>query len=1650
MERYHLKCTIIPKLAILLVILIYLSGCSGETFDQANLDYTRSSVKPEIKSLQVVNNTLLRLEFNIDIDKTKIKESNFEIIGENEENLGITEIISTESGLDLVTDSQMTQNYNIITSGIQSKNTVIMEPSSQTFLGDGLPEITNVTSSSPEGSYSIGSSILIEVIFAEPVTVDGAPFLELETGTIDGKATYISGSGSNTLVFQYDIQPYHSTANLDYIDTDSLKLNSATILDSTGNNGVITLVQPGQAGSLSNNKSFSVDTTKPLVSFVVSSQSVNESIGTATIQVQLSALIGMDIVVPFTVDAPSTASGSGVDYTIASSSITFPAGTNSQNISLSIVNDLLDEFDESIIIQMGTPNYADYGANTSHTITITDDDAQPTVTLSTVGGGTIAENGATETIRATLSAPTYMDVTVNYLLSGSATLADDYTMANSVVIPAGNTTGDIILTSVADLIDEGAGENVIIDINTVINGTESGSQQVSVTITDDDTASVTITGSPLSLDETGPTSNTYDIVLDTEPTNSVTINMTTADGETAVTSANPITFTPGNWNISQTVTVQAVDDTDYELAHTGIVTHTPSSLDGIYNSLGIANTAVNITDNDSPPIVNFTSANQSSTGELGNMTITAQLSILSDFPVLVPFSVNGASTASGGDYSIYSSPITIAAGTSSSNITIFITPDTTDEPNETVIIDMGSPNGGSQGSTIQHIATITDDDAPPAIQFTSTSSINFEDTSPAPIQIEISSVSSFDVTVDYSLSGTAIGGGDDYTLAGGTATITAGNTTTNISLPIINDVTGEDNETVVLTLSGPTNASLRANQVYTHTIRDNDYTGKISFASANSNDSETVTTINIPVSISSALGTESVDYTVTGGTASSGGVDYTLASGTLSFPPSSTSENIVISINNDTLYELDETIQITLSNPVSANFADPPILIHTYTINNDDPIPTVGFTLASQSALESAGTMTVTVEQSAISGLDTTMPFTVSGTATGGGTDYTITGGPVTILAGSTTVARTIIIVSETRYENDETIIIDMGTPTNATASGITTHTATINNDDSQPTVSFASTSQSNSENSGSMSITAQLSNLSDWDVSVPFSVNAGSTATGGGTDYSITVSPISITAGNWSNTITITLTDDALEESNETVIVDMGYPTNATQGATTWHTATITDDDRDGPQITIAEYYDTDQNGRIDHVKLTFDETLNDSSLDGWNSSSSPNDQLHDVTTAWKIAGFTNVRLDTRDTINLVTGDDATNDAVIWLAFDEMSNAYDTDSKPDLTAIDSTLTDLDTGNCYVQTSNANCLIQASADIITVDVTEIDKAAPVIIYSSGRTGSQNIVIAFSEPVDSAQGGGCQPGDTLTKADFSYVDTSSSDNNDLANEGSWPGANGCDDNKIIAQGVVNLAAGDLGSDAIAPVDAASIYDGADNGAITTAVVLSTAIPPYVQSVVTTSTTSMRILFSEAVDLTQATTLANYSLTEYPVDPGCGDVSLSAVIQKSSSEYELTTDAAMCSSTTYQLSATTGIFDENEGLTLSAPLSDTFIGAEALSILSVSCVDINNILVVFNKAVDSTTGEDITLYLISGATDLGTINNAVKGSGADTNKVTITHTNVQSGGSYTIIGSNGTNGDGFDDNALVSPIQDEGLTENLQLWPGDRATFVGCGL
>jgi hypothetical protein len=222
----------------------------------------------------------------------------------------------------------------------------------------------------------------------------------------------------------------------------------------------------------------------------------------------------------------------------------------------------------------------------------------------------------------------------------------------------------------------------------------------------------------------------------------------------------------------------------------------------------------------------------------------------------------------------------------------------------------------------------------------------------------------------------------------------------------------------------------------------------------------------------------------------------------------------------------------------------------------------------------------LTVQLSSASSFAITVPYSVGAASTADNPeDYTIAASPVMIPAGMTSGTIAINVKADTLDEANETVIVPLGTPTNATLGATTSETLTITDDDMGPTVALTSMGSSPNEGNSNITLTVQLSDISGQDVTVPFSIDASSTATSPA-DYTITASPVVIPAGNTSTTITIAMKEDTLVENDETVVVVLGTPTNATLATPSTYTLTIRDDDSTDVSWNAAESNGADPEG--------------------------------------------------------------------------------------------------------------------------------------------------------------------------------------------------------------------------------------------------------------------------------------------------------------------------------------------------------------------------------------------------------------------------------------------------------------------------------------
>ena len=916
------------------------------------------------------------------------------------------------------------------------------------------------------------------------------------------------------------------------------------------------------------------DDAAPTVSLSQSTTAFAEAAATNTITATLSAVSGQDVTVTVGVKAGGTATITN-DFTLSSTSIVITAGNTTGTATLTAVQDALDETDETVTIEItGVANGTENGTQ-EVVSSITDDDAAPTVTLSQ-STTTFAEAAGTNIITATLSAVSGQDVTVTVGVKagGTATITNDFTLSTtSIVIAAGNTTGTATLTAAQDALDE-TNETVTIEITGVTNGTENGTQEVSSSITDDDAApTVTLSQSTTAFAEAAGT-NTITATLSAVSGQDVTVTVGVKVGGTATItndftlSTTSIVIAAGNTTGTATLTAvqDALDETDetVTIEITGVANGTED---------GTQEVASSITDDDAEPTVTLSVGSASIAEAAGTSTIVATLSAISAKDVTVTLAYSGTATVSVdyNDCAIVNS-ITIPAGSLSANagVDLEAVQDANPEANETIIIDITGVTNGTESGNQQQTVTITDDDTP-NVQFTTTASNGAESVSTANLTVDLSIASGLTVTVNYAVTGTATAG-TDYTLVNGTLTFVPTDVQETISIAgIVDDAILEANETVIITLSNPGNANLGANTVHTYTINNND---AAAVTIADVSGAENGGAITVTATLDNAVqGGFTVDVSTANGTATTADNDYTAVTNqTLTFAGTAgETKTFTVTPTGDTKFEANETLTISQSNLAATTLAVNITDGASVTINNDDIAPTVTLTQSTATFAEAAGTNTITATLSAVSGLDVTVTIGVKagGTATIVN-DFTLSTTSIVITAGNTTGTATLTAVQDALDETDETVTVEITGVNNGTENGTQEVASSITDDDAAPTVTLSQSTTTFAEAAGTNTVTATLSAVSGLDVTVTIGVKAGGTATIVN-DFTLSTTSIVITAGNTTGTATMTAVQDVLDETDETVTIEITGVANGTENGSQEVASSITDDDA-APTVTLTQ----------------------------------------------------------------------------------------------------------------------------------------------------------------------------------------------------------------------------------------------------------------------------------------------------------------------------------------------------------------------------------------------------------------------------------------------------------------------------------------------
>lgn len=425
------------------------------------------------------------------------------------------------------------------------------------------------------------------------------------------------------------------------------------------------------------------------------------------------------------------------------------------------------------------------------------------------------------------------------------------------------------------------------------------------------------------------------------------------------------------------------------------------------------------------------------------------------------------------------------------------------------------------------------------------------------VVLELNEVSADVVTVPFSVTGTAVqGAGADYIMTSSPVIINPGEKTATIYITLNNDGVAEGDESLIIGIDSPINAT-RGPQ-YIHTIKIVD-PPEISFSTVSSTHAEDSGVTGLMVELSKGSTQDvTISFSKTGTATWGGGGDYVTTPGSLTIPSGSLSGMLMLKIFDDNYDEFDETATISLDSPINCVLGASSS--HTLKIIDNDSPPQISFFTDTQVVSEEIGIFTTSLTLSEISGKPITIPYTTSGTTVP--EDYLIHNpSPLVIPPGNTGIDIHMDILEGDGYEPDETLILTLGSPENATLGAHAVQTITITETSTQPTVTFVSGSTSLVEGDLLIDLVVRLSNAWSDTVVIPFSA-AGTAERGLTKDYMTSPTPLEIPVGWTQGTIQVLINDDVLDENTEDILISLGAIENGLPGALTSHNITILDND--------------------------------------------------------------------------------------------------------------------------------------------------------------------------------------------------------------------------------------------------------------------------------------------------------------------------------------------------------------------------------------------------------------------------------------------------------------------------------------------------------
>ena len=856
--------------------------------------------------------------------------------------------------------------------------------------------------------------------------------------------------------------------------------------------------------------------------------------------------------------------------------------------------------DDNLVVLTNTGSGGGYnGITRDLRVTVLEEDDRGVTASET--SRTVVEGGtATYTLVLDSEPADEVRVTLSVSADSGFTVSDQY-----VTFTTGNWDEEQTITITGTSDDDAYGESGTITHLPTRGGYEGApAENVAVTITDDDTAGVTVEPTTLEITEGG--SKTYTVVLDTEPGEDVSVTITrTGDGSVSADETE-LTFTPVTWNAAQTVTVSAAEDADAD-DETAKLEHTVSGYDAVTSAEDVD---VTVTDNEPAVVVTFGQAayaadesdNSGTTNEEEHKAvIKVKLDRDPDRQVVVDLVVIEQGAEKDDDYTGIPPSVTFEDGETEVEFTFTAVDDTLDDDDESVKIAFDDlPARVSSGTPAETTISINDDDDPhvtvsfeessyPVAESDDASTMDDEENK---VEVKVTLSADPERTVVIPITPTDQGGASDLDYSGVPPNVTfdRGETEKTFTLTALHDTVDDDDESVLLTFGTlPTRVTEGATPEATIAITDDDDPEvKVSFKQssypvAESDDASTMDdeenkvevevvlsadperTVIIPITPTNQGGASNADYSVPA---------------SVTFNRGDTEKTITFTALHDTVDDDGESVKLTFGMlPVRVTRAD--TNVETVVNIDDDDKPTSLIVNFEQSSYDVGEGSSVKVKLTLDDDpeMDVTIPITPTNQGGATNADYSGVEANVTFESGDTEKTFTVTAVDDTVDDDDESVKLTFGTLPSIVSAGTIDETVVNFSDDDVPavTVRFEKSSDAVAESDDASTmgekeneVTVKVILSADPERTVTIPIIWTNQGGASNSDYSGVENNVVFNDGETEKTFTFMATHDTVDDDGESVKLTFGtLPTRVSDGATVESVVRIIDDD--DPEVTVS-----------------------------------------------------------------------------------------------------------------------------------------------------------------------------------------------------------------------------------------------------------------------------------------------------------------------------------------------------------------------------------------------------------------------------------------------------------------------------------------------